>query len=161
MKNSWFQNIPFWDVMSTLFELCCSFLRATLHCTLLVLIDCSVQSEFLTWSFVNYSRLWNKRSPWNNRSPPLKNFHIMILILFYTNLGIAIIFDFFCLRNFSKINKRNPTFIPESRVCVFLYFTIQDVAENFITVMTLLQAELGACSIGSPVGLLSLMWCST
>ena len=25
-------------------------------------------------------------------APPLKNFHIMILILFYTNLGIAIIF---------------------------------------------------------------------
>ena len=28
-------------------------------------------------------------------APPLKIFHIMILILFYTNLCIAIIFDFF------------------------------------------------------------------
>ena len=46
--------------------------------------------------------------------PPLKKFHIMILVLFYINLGIAIIFDFFCLQNFSKINKRTPTFIPES-----------------------------------------------
>ena len=43
----------------------------------------------------------------------------MILILFYTNLGIAIIFDFFCLQNFSKINKRTPTFIPESRVLLY------------------------------------------
>ena len=52
---------------------------------------------------VIYSRLWNKRSPWNNRSPPpLKNFHIMILILFYTNLGIAIIFDFFLSSKFFK-----------------------------------------------------------
>jgi hypothetical protein len=25
-------------------------------------------------------------------APPLKNFHIMILILFYINLGIAVIF---------------------------------------------------------------------
>ena len=39
-----------------------------------------------------YSRLWNRRSPWNNHSPPLKNFHIMILILFYINLCIAVIF---------------------------------------------------------------------
>ena len=44
---------------------------------------------------------------------PLKNLHIMILILFYTNLGIAIIFEK------SKINKRTPTFIPESRVLSF------------------------------------------
>ena len=46
-------------------------------------------------------------------APPLKNFHIMILILFYINLGIAVIFDFFLS---SKINKRTPMFIPESRV---------------------------------------------
>ena len=42
-----------------------------------------------------YSRLWNKHSPWNNRSPPLRNFHIMILTLFYINLGIAVIFEKF------------------------------------------------------------------
>ena len=53
-------------------------------------------------NLVMYSRLWNKRSPWNNRSPPLKNFHIMILILFYTNLGIAIIFEFFLSSKFFK-----------------------------------------------------------
>ena len=36
-------------------------------------------------------------------APPLKNFHIMILILFYTNLGIVIIFEFFLS---SKIFKK-------------------------------------------------------
>ena len=40
-------------------------------------------------------------------APPPKNFHITILILFYINLGIAVI---------KKINKRTPLFIPESRV---------------------------------------------
>ena len=48
-------------------------------------------------------------------APPLKIFHIMILILFYINLGIAVIFFFF-LQIFSKINKRSPMFILESRV---------------------------------------------
>ena len=33
--------------------------------------------------FTNYSRLWNKCSPWNNRSPPL---HITILIQYYPDL---------------------------------------------------------------------------
>ena len=61
------------------------------------------------------SRLWIKRTPWNNRSPPLKNFHIMILTLFYINLGILVIF-FLILQKFSLINKRTPIFIPESRV---------------------------------------------
>ena len=51
-------------------------------------------------------------APRINVAPLLKNFLIMILILFYINLGIAVIFDFM----FSKINKRTPTFIPESRV---------------------------------------------
>ena len=49
-------------------------------------------------------------------APPLKNFHITILILFYINLGIAVIFDFIFIQNFSKINKRTPKFILESRV---------------------------------------------
>ena len=49
----------------------------------------------------DYSRLWNKRSPWNNRSPPpLKIFHILILLLFYINPGIAVIYNFFFLQNF-------------------------------------------------------------
>ena len=30
-----------------------------------------------------------------NVAPPLENFYITILILFYINLGIAVIFDFF------------------------------------------------------------------
>ena len=64
----------------------------------------------------NFSRLWNKRSPWNNHSPPLKNFHITILILFYINLGIGFIFWLFFLQNLSKINKQIPIFIPEFRV---------------------------------------------
>jgi hypothetical protein len=41
---------------------------------------------------------------------------LIILILFYINLGIAVIFKFFFLQNVSKINKRSPMFIPESRV---------------------------------------------
>ena len=49
-------------------------------------------------------------------APPLKIFHTMILILFYINLGIAVIFYLFFLKMFSKINKRTPMFIPESRV---------------------------------------------
>ena len=48
-------------------------------------------------------------------APPLRNFHIMILILLYINLGIAVIFIFFSSK-FSKINKRSPMFILESRV---------------------------------------------
>ena len=50
--------------------------------------------------------------------PPLKNFHITILLLFYINLGIAVIFFSF-LQKFSKINKRSPMFIQESRVVGF------------------------------------------
>ena len=49
-------------------------------------------------------------------APPLKIFYITILILFYINLGIAVIFNFFCPQTFSKINKRTPMFILESKV---------------------------------------------
>ena len=35
-------------------------------------------------------------------APPLKNFHITILILFYTNLDIAVIFNFFFSSKFFK-----------------------------------------------------------
>ena len=35
-------------------------------------------------------------------APPLKIFHIMILILFYINLGVAIIFEFFLSSKFFK-----------------------------------------------------------
>ena len=45
---------------------------------------------------------------------PLKNFHITILILFLHQFRSF--FYFFLLQNFSKINERTPTFIPESRV---------------------------------------------
>ena len=41
-------------------------------------------------------------------APPPKNVNIRILIHFYTNQGIAVIF--------SKNNKRTPTLIPDSRV---------------------------------------------
>ena len=49
-------------------------------------------------------------------APPLKNFHIMIVILFSINLGIEVIFYLFFLQNFSEINNPSPMFIPESRV---------------------------------------------
>ena len=35
-------------------------------------------------------------------APPLKNFYITILILFYINLGIAVIFNFFLSSKFFK-----------------------------------------------------------
>ena len=53
---------------------------------------------YSVYSFIwdpSYSRVWNRRSPLNKHSPPLKNFHIRILIHFYINQGIAIIFQFF------------------------------------------------------------------
>ena len=42
-----------------------------------------------------YSKVWNRRSPWNKRSRPLKNVYIRILIQFYINQGIAVIFHRF------------------------------------------------------------------
>ena len=47
---------------------------------------------------------------------PLKDFNMRILIHFYTNQDIAVMFLFFSLYSFSKINKRTPTLIPDSRV---------------------------------------------
>ena len=41
-------------------------------------------------------------------APPLKNFHIMIVILFSINLGIEVIFYLFFLQNFSEINNLSP-----------------------------------------------------
>jgi hypothetical protein len=52
--------------------------------------------------------LWNRRSPYNTVAPLLKNGNLM---LFYINLGIAVISKFFLLQNFSKINKRSSMFI--------------------------------------------------
>ena len=49
-------------------------------------------------------------------APSYENFYIMILLLFYINLGIAVIFQFFFLRNFSKINNSRATTIQEVRV---------------------------------------------
>ena len=56
-------------------------------------------------------------------APPLKKFHIRILIHFYINQGIAAIFQKKKYLNFLKINKRSPTFIPESKVLVFVFYT--------------------------------------
>ena len=57
----------------------------------------------LLWS-LSYSELWNKRTPWNNRST------ILILI----NLGIAVIFIYlFFLQIFSKLLSVLP-------LCLFL-----------------------------------------
>ena len=41
-------------------------------------------------------------APGINVAPPLKNFHITILTLFYINLGIAVIFDFIFSSKFFK-----------------------------------------------------------
>ena len=50
----------------------------------------------------SYSRVWNRCSPWNKRSLPFKNFHIRVLIHFYINQGIAVIFHFFSIKFFKK-----------------------------------------------------------
>ena len=49
-------------------------------------------------------------------APSYENFYIMILLLFYINLGIAVIFQIFFLENFSKINNSMATTIQEVRV---------------------------------------------
>ena len=53
--------------------------------------------------------------PGINVTSPHKHFNIRILIDSYINQGIAVNFIFF-LQNFSKMNNRTPTFIPDSRV---------------------------------------------
>ena len=57
---------------------------------------------YQSYNFSLYSRVWNRRTPWNKHSPPLKNFHIRILIHFYINQGIAVIFQFFFFKIFQK-----------------------------------------------------------
>ena len=54
-------------------------------------------------------------------APPLKNFQITILILFYINLGIAVILNFLSLQNFSKIISL-PLHLYRSlfKVCIYL-----------------------------------------
>ena len=49
-------------------------------------------------------------------APSYENFYLMILLLFYINRGIAVIFQFFFLRNFSKIDNSRATTIQEVRV---------------------------------------------
>ena len=58
---------------------------------------------------------WNRRTPLNKHSsPPYKNSNTRILFLHQTrHCGH---FSFFSFIFFSKINKRTPMFIPESRV---------------------------------------------
>ena len=61
---------------------------------------------------INYSRLSNRCRLLNNSR---LDFHIVILIHFYINLGIAVSFYFFFHQHFQKkiwfINKRRPTTI--------------------------------------------------
>ena len=54
--------------------------------------------------FFEYSRVWNRPSPWNKRSPSLTSF--------------------------SKINKHSPTFIPDSRVAILLLYTVESPNSN-------------------------------
>ena len=48
--------------------------------------------------------------------PPPKNFNLRILNHFYINQGNAVIFHIFSFIFFSKINKRSPRFILDSKV---------------------------------------------
>ena len=47
-------------------------------------------AELLVWP-QDYSRLWNRRTPLNKRSPhPPKNYNTRILIHFYIKQGVAL-----------------------------------------------------------------------
>ena len=58
------------------------------------------------FNVIYYSRVWNRRNPLKTCSPLPKKFNIKI-------------FNSFFLQFISKINKRTPTFIPDSRVVIF------------------------------------------
>ena len=80
-------------------------------------------------------------------APPHKKFHIRILIHFYINQGIAVIFQFIFLQNFSKMNKRKPTFIPDSRVChciqrVVKFFLFVDILKTNISLLHVLAKSV-------------------
>ena len=62
--------------------------------------------QFESWISCTYSRAL----------PPPKNFNLRILNHFYINQGNAVIFHIFFLHFFSKINKRSPRFILDSKV---------------------------------------------
>ena len=51
---------------------------------------------------IHLSIVFTYSRPWNKRIPSLKNFHISILILFYINLGIVVIF-YFVFKIFQKL----------------------------------------------------------
>ena len=51
--------------------------------------------------------------------------HITILIFFFWNLGIVVIFRGFFLQNFSKINKPSPIYIKKKRRGQALLFSFQ------------------------------------
>ena len=87
------------------------------QCTHPSMYLCYLQLPYsITRLFWHYSRLSNRHRLLNRCS---LNFHIMILINFYINLGIVVIFDFFP-STFSKkiwfMNKRRPATIWYSRV---------------------------------------------
>ena len=58
-------------------------------------------------------------------APPLKKFHITILILFYINLGIAIIFNFFFFKIFQKLISVPP--------CLFWSLEYFDLLSSFLS----------------------------
>ena len=75
-------------------------------------------------------------------SPP-KNLNIRILINFYINQGIRIIFQSFFPSTFLKIIKRTPKFIPDSRVVVqTIFFSKQLFFYKSTLVVTTTQLNL-------------------
>ena len=73
----------------------------------------NVEPEIVDWNSQNLKPTANQEPlptldsginipPGITVAPPLKNFHITILILFYINLGIAVIFKFFLSSKFFK-----------------------------------------------------------
>ena len=73
-------------------------------------------------------------APGINVAPPLKNFHITIFILFYINLGIAVIFDFIFSSKFFKNQLAYPyvySRVQSTQVfSYYLWVTLDEVVMN-------------------------------
>jgi hypothetical protein len=69
------------------------FLAVVMQRILPTTCDLELKVIEITPRLVFYSRLWNRRSPWNNRSLPFKNISSHDFNTFYINLGIAVILE--------------------------------------------------------------------
>ena len=91
------------------------------HAPLILPLFCQIAFISNIAGTTDYSKVWNRCSTLNKHSPPPKNFNIRILIHFYINQGISVIFQLFFYYSFSKINKR---------IIMFTYSGLQSKGEK-------------------------------